>query len=209
MMFKDRRDAGRKLTQALERFKTVNQDWCAGYLRTDLLPPHEIRLADEANHASGVVNDGKRADLNIDQWFRNFGYRSLRLSGDHFPNHDVRGFHDLLPFSLTIENLYKPKSLPNRPPHDFALIVGRTRPIKLIRSLCATTMTPCRRFRRCVSAPGRQSCVRAPRCRRRSVFRGNLEFPLRRRHDLGCRRPIWTGWPNHAGTRSPRNASFR
>jgi hypothetical protein len=33
---------GESSTQALERFKTANQDWWAGYLRTDLLPPHEI-----------------------------------------------------------------------------------------------------------------------------------------------------------------------
>ena len=104
---------GESSTHALERFKTANQDWCAGYLRTDLLPPHEISLADDANHASGIVNDGKRADLAIDQWFRNFGYRSLRMGRDRHPNHDVRGLHS--PFQFNDRKSLQAEIVANRP----------------------------------------------------------------------------------------------
>ena len=177
MMFKDRRDAGRKLhpgagTSSRRPIKIGGPG---------TFKPTSFRRMRSASLMTPITRPASSTT----------GSALISLSTGGFATSDIEAcgwvvitFRTMTSeafirrFSLTIENLYKPKSLPTPRPLDFALIEGRARPIKLIRSLCATTMTPCRRFRRCVSAPGRQSCVRAPRCRRRSVFRGNLEFRL-------------------------------
>jgi hypothetical protein len=48
-------------------------------LRTKFFPPHQVSLADYANHVTGVIYDWKSADVVVRELFRNLGHGSLRV----------------------------------------------------------------------------------------------------------------------------------